>query len=62
MATGVLFMLLANPGFYSIVADDNGRIVGSNFADCRSSIAGIGPISIDPEAQNQGIGRNSCKP
>jgi ribosomal protein S18 acetylase RimI-like enzyme len=55
VATGVVSMLLANPGFYGIVAD--GRIVGSNFADHRSSIAGIGPISIDPEVQNQGIGR-----
>jgi GNAT superfamily N-acetyltransferase len=50
-------MLLANPGFYGIVAQDNDRIVGSNFADQRSSIAGIGPISIDPQVQNQGIGR-----
>jgi Acetyltransferase (GNAT) domain len=50
-------MLLANTGFYGIVAEENGRIVGSNFADHRASIAGIGPISIDPAAQNQGIGR-----
>src|SRR5262245_61236362 len=57
VATGLLSMLLANPGFYSIVAEDNGRIVGSNFADHRSSIAGIGPLSIDPQVQNQGIGR-----
>jgi predicted N-acetyltransferase YhbS len=57
VATGLVSMLLANPGFYAIVAKENGRIVGSNFADHRSSIAGIGPISIDPEAQNQGIGR-----
>jgi predicted N-acetyltransferase YhbS len=57
VATGLVSMLLTNPGFYGIVAEENGRIVGSNFADHRSSIAGIGPISIDPEAQNQGIGR-----
>src|SRR5262249_46385498 len=57
LATGVVSMLLTNPSFYGIVAEENGRIVGSNFADHRSSIAGIGPISIDPEAQNQGIGR-----
>jgi len=57
VATGLVSMLLANPRFYGIVAEENGRIVGSNFADHRSSIAGIGPISIDPEAQNQGIGR-----
>src|SRR4029450_9377625 len=57
VATGLVSMLATNPGFYGIVAEENGRIVGSNFADHRSSIAGIGPISIDPEAQNQGIGR-----
>jgi predicted N-acetyltransferase YhbS len=57
LATGVVSMLLTNPSFYGIVAEENGRIVGSNFADHRSSIADIGPISIDPEAQNQGIGR-----
>ncbi len=58
VATGLVSMLLATPGFYGIVAEENGRIVGSNFADHRSPIAGIGPISIDPEAQNRGIGRN----
>jgi predicted N-acetyltransferase YhbS len=55
-------MLLATPGFSGIVAEENGQIVGSNFADHRSSIAGIGPISIDPEAQNQGIGRKLMQP
>jgi GNAT superfamily N-acetyltransferase len=57
VATGLVSMLLATPGFSGIVAEENGQIVGNNFADHRSSIAGIGPISIDPEAQNQGIGR-----
>jgi ribosomal protein S18 acetylase RimI-like enzyme len=56
-AIDLVSMLLANPGFYGIVAQDNDRIVGSNFADLRSSIAGIGPISIDPQVQDQGIGR-----
>jgi ribosomal protein S18 acetylase RimI-like enzyme len=56
--TGLLSMLLANPGFYGVVAEDGGRIVGSNFADQRSPIAGIGPISVDPMAQNQGVGRS----
>lgn len=48
VATGLSSMLLANPGFYAVVAEDEGRIVGSNFADQRSPIAGIGPISEDP--------------
>ena len=57
VATGVISMLLTNPGFYGILAEHDGNVVGSNFADQRSPIAGIGPISIDPEAQNQGAGR-----
>jgi hypothetical protein len=32
-------------------------VVGSNFMDERSAIAGIGPITIDPTVQNRGIGR-----
>ena len=58
VATGLLSMLLANPGFYAVVAEDEGQIVGSNFADQRSPIAGIGPISVDPMIQNQGVGRS----
>ena len=58
VATGLLSTVLANPGFYGIVAERDGRIVGSNFADQRSSIAGIGPITVDPEVQNQGVGRS----
>lgn len=49
--------LIANGGFYGVVAEQNGRIIGSNFLDVRGTIAGVGPISIDPEAQNSGIGR-----
>ena len=56
-ATRVLTMILANPGFYGIVAEQDGRILGSNFVDQRSSVAGIGPTSVDPDAQNQGVGR-----
>lgn len=49
--------LLANPRFYSVVAEADGRIVGSNFMDERGSIAGIGPITVDPAVQDHGIGR-----
>ena len=40
-----------------VIAETGGRIVGSNCLDERSVIAGIGPITIDPSAQNVGIGR-----
>ena len=49
--------MLSHPGFYSVVAEMDGRVVGSNFLDVRNTIAGVGPITIDPAAQNQAIGR-----
>lgn len=57
VASGLLAWMLSNPKFYSVVAEMEGRIVGSNFLDCRNTIAGVGPITIDPAAQNRAIGR-----
>jgi predicted N-acetyltransferase YhbS len=54
---GLLGRLLANPGFYSVVAEFDGTIVGSNFVDERSTIAGLGPITVDPAVQNRAVGR-----
>src|SRR5262245_51817028 len=56
-ATTRLLGLLVHPGFYAVVAELEGRIVGSNFIDERSTIAGIGPITVDPAVQNRAIGR-----
>ena len=50
-------MIFSTPGFYSVVAEYEGRIVGSNALDERAIVAGIGPITIDPSAQNLGVGR-----
>jgi predicted N-acetyltransferase YhbS len=57
IAAGLLSMLFSSPGFYCVVAESEGRIVGSNCLDERSLIAGIGPITVDPSAQNAGVGR-----
>ena len=57
IASGLLSMLFAHPGFYAIVADADGRPVGSNALDERNPISGVGPITVDPGAQNHGIGR-----
>ena len=57
VATGLLTMLFSHPGFYCVVAELDGRIVGSNGLDERSIIAGVGPITVDPDVQNRGIGR-----
>jgi predicted N-acetyltransferase YhbS len=58
IALGLISMLLAHPGFYSVVAEIDGQPVGSNFLDQRGPIMGIGPITVRPEHQNRGIGRH----
>jgi predicted N-acetyltransferase YhbS len=57
VAIDVLTRLLANPKFYSVIAEVDERIVGSNFLDERNTIAGVGPITVDPTVQNRAIGR-----
>jgi len=57
MASGFLSMLFGHPGFYCVVAERGGRVIGSNCLDERNPVAGIGPITIDPGAQNAGAGR-----
>jgi GNAT superfamily N-acetyltransferase len=56
-AIGLLSMTFAHPGFWCVVAERNGRIVGSNCLDERSSVVGVGPITVEPGIQNGGIGR-----
>lgn len=56
VAIGALSMMFSTPGFYSIVAESDGRIVGSNVLEERSIINGIGPITVDPDIQNRRVG------
>ena len=56
-AIGLLSMMFSHPGFYGVVAESDGRIIGSNCLDERSSIAGVGPITVETGAQNAGVGR-----
>lgn len=53
----MLSEFMAHPNIYGVVAELDGRVVGSNFIDERSIIAGIGPITVDPGVQNRAIGR-----
>jgi predicted N-acetyltransferase YhbS len=48
---------IAHPLIWGVVAERGGRIFGSNFLDERGPIRGLGPITVDPRAQGQGIGR-----
>jgi predicted N-acetyltransferase YhbS len=49
--------LLTTDGFVCFVAERDGEVIGSAFADERAAIVGIGPVSVDPAAQDAGIGR-----
>ena len=55
---GRLASLIAHPGFYGVVAERDGTVIGSNFLDERSSISGVGPVTVDPTTQNDGVGRH----
>jgi GNAT superfamily N-acetyltransferase len=55
--TALMGNMFSSPHFYCVVAEHEGRIVGSNCMDERSFIFGIGPITIDPNVQDAGIGR-----
>lgn len=57
VAIRVLSMMFAHPGFFCVVAEQEGKLVGSNCMDERTPIAGIGPITVDPGAQNGAVGR-----
>ncbi len=57
VATACMRGLVTNPGFHGVVAEEGGRVVGSAFLDERGTINAIGPVSVDPTAQDAGIGR-----
>ena len=57
VATAVLSAMFSHPGFFCVVAEENGKIVGSNCLDERSMIGGVGPVTVDPNSQNRSAGR-----
>jgi predicted N-acetyltransferase YhbS len=57
LGVDLMRMLLAHPRVFSVVAERDGTILGSNFLDERSTIAGLGPITVDPDVQNRQVGR-----
>ena len=56
-AAGMIDAWIPHPMVWGVVAEKDGRIVGSNFLDERSPIRGVGPITVAPEGQNRGVGR-----
>jgi N-acetylglutamate synthase-like GNAT family acetyltransferase len=56
-AQGFIGAMFSHPKFFCVVSESGGKVIGSNCLDERSSVAGIGPITIDPKAQDRGVGR-----
>src|SRR4028119_89948 len=57
VAAGMMSFMLARTDVYSIVAEMDGRIVGSNILWDNDTIAGVGPVTVDPTVQNSAAGR-----
>ena len=50
-------LFINHPSIFSVVAERDDQIVGSNFLDERDPIRGVGFITVDPRFQKEGIGR-----
>ena len=49
--------MLGTEGIFGLIAEREGAIAGILFVDERGPIAAIGPVSVDPDTQDRGIGR-----
>jgi predicted N-acetyltransferase YhbS len=56
-AVALAHSFVGNPAVLGIVAEEHGRIIGSNFISKGDAIRGVGPITVDPQAQGRGLGR-----
>ena len=56
-ALGLARGFIAHPSIWGVVAELDGRVIGSNFLDERGPIRGVGPITVDPGTQQRGVGR-----
>ena len=48
---------IANPSIYGVVAEKDGKVVGSNFLLEGDPIRAVGPITVEPSSQGAGVGR-----
>jgi predicted N-acetyltransferase YhbS len=53
----MLRIFLTHPMIYSVVAELDGVVAGSNFLDERAVITAVGPITVSPDVQDRRIGR-----
>lgn len=53
----VIGLFVSRPEIYSVAANVDGRLAGSNYLSLLDETAGIGPISVDPAQQGKQVGR-----
>jgi GNAT superfamily N-acetyltransferase len=57
-AIGLMEHMISAPDVFGVIAELDGRVVGSNFlGESGGVVAGVGPITIEPSMQNTSIGR-----
>ena len=57
MAVGLARAFSADPHVFGVVAERDGRIVGSNFLWEYDAVRAVGPVTVDPAVQSGGVGR-----
>ena len=50
-------LFINDPKVFGVVAESEGRVIGSNFLSEWDAIRAVGPITIDPNLQARGVGR-----
>ena len=56
-AIQLMHALCGNPNEFNVVAEQDGRVIGSNHLCEYDAIRAVGPITVDPNAQAKGAGR-----
>lgn len=57
VATDLARSFIAHPSVFAVVEEQDDRVVGSNFLGEGDAIRGVGPITVDPHRQGDGVGR-----
>ena len=55
-AIGLVRELLSRSDVHAVIAEHDGRVIGSNFLWEDGPVAGVGPITVEPDMQNVRIG------
>lgn len=53
----ILSQTVKRPDYAGVMAVLDGRVVGSNFLTFADEVAGVGPITVEPDLQARGVGR-----